>query len=98
VGALNSLPVHEFRVEFYASDTCDASGYGEGKYYLTNSIVVTDINGNVDVSRTVSIPPALSGGEMYLTVLARDTATGNTSEFSNCIEAQFVVFMPLVKN
>jgi CSLREA domain-containing protein len=97
-GALNSLPEHEFRVEFYASDTCNASGYGEGKYYLTNSIVVTDINGNVDVSRSVSIPSALSGGEVYLTVLARDTATGNTSEFSNCIEAQFVVFMPLVKN
>ena len=38
---LSSLLNTDFRLEFYANDSCDASGHGEGQVYLGTQIVTT---------------------------------------------------------
>ena len=49
-GTLNSAANTTFRIEFFASEACDASGYGEGEDYLGYADVSTDGNGNVSFS------------------------------------------------
>lgn len=44
-GSLNSTPNTQFILDFYASDSCDPSGYGEGGRYLGSDTVTTDGNG-----------------------------------------------------
>ena len=80
-GTLNSLAGTTFTLDFYASPTCDLSGYGEGKRYLGSTEVTTDGSGNVWllVNLAVVVPPG-----QFLTATATDPA-GNTSEFSRCL-------------
>ena len=77
-GALDSTPATSFRIEFFASPTCDPAGYGEGKNFLGFTEVATDesCNAEFDVSLPVAVPP----GE-YVTATATDAST---SEFSPC--------------
>ena len=76
-GSLNSVNLTNYRIEFFANSSADASNYGEGRRYLgfTN---VTTAGGNaafLNVNLTVAMTP----GE---TVVATATsAAGNTSEF-----------------
>jgi hypothetical protein len=55
-GTLNSLANNSFRVEFFASPTCDPSGNGEGKTLLGSTTVTTDgaCNGTFNVTLPVS--------------------------------------------
>lgn len=72
-----------FEIEFFASPSCDPSGYGEGEIYLGSALVTT--NGSGDALIDVTLPGPIPGG-YGITSTARDTAGGGTSEFSNCIE------------
>jgi hypothetical protein len=85
--SLNTEANKLYAVEAFASDQCDASGYGEGQKYLGTFNVASDANGFVNLN--VGIGANLLG--KYLTMTATDPA-GNTSEFSNC--AQIVVAPP----
>lgn len=82
-GTLNSQPNTEYTLDFYRSETCDPSGYGEGQLYLGNDTVTTDGSGNASFIVTLSslLPP-----DSILTATATDP-DGNTSEFSACITA-----------
>lgn len=80
VGTLNSAPLTTFRVEFFTSGTCDATGYGEGESFLGAAATVTDAGGNASFS--VSFPSTVAAGRSA-TATATDPA-GNTSEFSLC--------------
>jgi CSLREA domain-containing protein len=82
-GILNSTPNTQFRVEFFSSPSCDASGNGEGKKFLGFTPLTTDANGNAPIS--VNLSSALFDGP-YLTATATDPAN-NTSEFSQCVTA-----------
>lgn len=76
-GKLNSTPNRSFRIEFYTSTAADPTGYGEGKTFITNTVVVTDGAGNA----TFSLPnPIPVGG--YISATATDLITNDTSEFS----------------
>jgi hypothetical protein len=80
-GTLNSTPNTAFRIEFFASDRCDASGYGEGHSFIGFlDPVTTNVSGNASFSK-----PALSvsSGDLIFTATATDP-DGNTSEFSQC--------------
>ena len=46
VGTLTSTPNATFTLEFYANDTANPSGYGEGLIYLGSWTVTTDDSGN----------------------------------------------------
>lgn len=74
-GRLSSRPNETFTIDFYASTEPDASGFGEGEFYLGAQEVLTD--GAGAASFTVSFP----GQRTFVTATATD-ARGRTSEFS----------------
>jgi CSLREA domain-containing protein len=81
-GTLNSTAnTGGFVVEFFASPSCDSSGYGEGQRFLGSITVNTDNFGNAFINQTLA--SATFAGEA-LTATATDP-TGNTSEFSQCL-------------
>lgn len=79
-GTLNSVAGTAYRIEFFSSPTCNASGNGEGKTYL--GFVNTTTNGTCDAAFGPA-PFAVPGGQTIITATATDPA-GNTSEFSAC--------------
>ncbi len=80
-GELVSTPETSFTLAFYASDACDASGYGEGARFLGLGSATTDASGNATF--TTGGLRAITDTE-YITA----TATGpeGTSEFGPCIQ------------
>ena len=78
---------HEYIVDFYASDSCDGSGNGEGKEWLGFAIVVPSTFGDRHfVAHTFRStlhqydPPS---GTYITATVSQD---GNTSEFSPCVQ------------
>ena len=80
-GSLNSAASATFRVEFFASPTGDAGGYGEGRDFIGALDVTTDAGGNITISHTLAA--SVPAGSV-ISATATDAA-GNTSEFSQNI-------------
>jgi hypothetical protein len=80
-GTLDSLPSMQFTVEFFASPSCDPSGFGEGAVFLGSTPVTTDAAGHALFS--VSLPASVGAGTSA-TATATRLSTGDTSEFSAC--------------
>jgi CSLREA domain-containing protein len=77
-------PTDQYRIEFFANDTADPSGYGEGQTFLG---AVTAGNGNNQTaSLTLPAGTNLTGKVLSATTTAIDSTTdsgfGSTSEFS----------------
>ena len=85
-GTLNSTANVTFTVDFYGNEVCDASGNGEGQYYLGSDTVVTDGSGDVSF---VKVFPLGAVDNPILTATATDP-DGNTSEFSACTTATLI--------
>jgi hypothetical protein len=79
-GTLNSTPNTMYRVEFFANDAIDPTGYGEGQVFLGFKNVTTDASGNIAFNAAFS----QIGAGQRVTATATDPA-GNTSEFSAAI-------------
>jgi hypothetical protein len=77
-GFLNSRPNTAYRIEFFANDAADPSGFGEGQNFLGSADVTTDGVGNKAFD--VSFP--FTGLVNVVTATATDP-DGNTSEFSH---------------
>ncbi|HEU4937884.1 MAG TPA: pentapeptide repeat-containing protein [Vicinamibacterales bacterium] len=91
-GSLNSTAFARFTIDVYVSPACDASGNGEGRQLIGSFLADTNSDGNVAFSR--SLETSLVTGGQAVTALASagdfiniPDATGNTSEFSNCVSA-----------
>jgi len=82
-GTLNSTAAANFRIEFFASQAADPSGFGEGQRFLGFSTVTTDGAGNA--SFNVQLSASVPAGQV-ITATAIDPA-GNTSEFSRAVRA-----------
>jgi CSLREA domain-containing protein len=80
---LNSVPNTNFQIEFFANDACDDSGHGEGQEFLANPVIITNDAG--DASFDFEILADITPGR-YVTATATNVTTGDTSEFSNCLE------------
>jgi CSLREA domain-containing protein len=78
-GTLNSLANAQFRIELFATGSCNASGNGEGKTFLGATNVMTIGN---DASFNVSLPVTVQVGAV-ITATAT-SINGDTSEFSPC--------------
>jgi uncharacterized protein DUF11/Calx-beta domain-containing protein/WD40 repeat protein len=79
-GALTGAPQTSYRIELFASDACDPSGFGEGQRYLGFTTAIPDARGNA--SFTFDFPEALP-----LPGVVTATATSlqdGTSRFSPC--------------
>jgi hypothetical protein len=77
---LNSTASTTFRVEFFASATCDPTGNGEGQSFLGFANVTTNDSCTASFGPLVFPRPA---GQTVITATATDPQ-GNTSEFSPC--------------
>jgi len=77
-GTLNSKASTTYHLDFYASPSCDATGFGEGKTYLGSLDKTTDGSGNVAFGTSFGVPAG-----QIATATATDPS-GNTSEFSQC--------------
>ena len=83
-GMLSSTPLHTYRIEFFVNSTCDPSGAGEGETLVGAILVTTDATGTVAFESTFAA--TVVAGEV-LTATATELSTGNTSQFSTCVEA-----------
>ena len=77
-GSLSSTADTTFAVDFFTLSSINASGYGEGRYVLGSTTVMTNVTGNADF---VFQFPTPAGGARFTTATATDPG-GNTSEFS----------------
>ena len=84
VGTLNSLPNTAFRIQFFSNGSCDPSGYGEGESFIGEVFVTTNANGDAPIN----VSPLVGGlGGQFITSTATNLSTGDTSEFSACLQA-----------
>lgn len=81
-GTLDSSPSAEFKVEFFASPSCDPSGFGEGAVFLGSTPVTTDGAGHAAFSATFRAAVPVGSNA---TSTATRQSTGDTSEFSACV-------------
>ncbi|MBS1790829.1 MAG: putative Ig domain-containing protein [Acidobacteria bacterium] len=82
-GALDSVPFTSFRIEFFFSSQCDASGSGEGETYI-GAVNMTTGLGSTGFSGTFNNFVAPAG--TFLTATAtRLSGPADTSEFSGCL-------------
>ena len=68
-------------IDYFANETCDPSGYGEGKYYLGSKVISSPIN------NSQAFPEVQFAVSNRLAKYITSTVTepnGNTSEFSQC--------------
>lgn len=83
-GTFSGIANSAYRIEFYASPSCDGNGFGEGKTYLGYTTTTSDNNGNLSFGDKI-YTTSTSIGEA-ITCLATD-GNGNTIEFSECFTA-----------
>jgi uncharacterized repeat protein (TIGR01451 family)/CSLREA domain-containing protein len=84
-GTLNSTPGTAFTLQFFASEACDPSGYGEGARLLGTAAGVTDLDGNAAIEVSFAAKDVSEGDAV--TATATDPLA-STSEFSQCVEAE----------
>ena len=89
-GTLQGLPSRTYTVEFFATDSPDPSGYGEGDIYLGSLTVVTNAQGSALLYRA-SLPLTTLG--QFVCATATDS-TGNTSELGEVREVQDSLPLP----
>ena len=82
-GTLNSTSNTTFRLDFFANDACNPSGFGEGQTFLDSFKVTTNANGNASFTATLTGITVPAGAAV--TATATD-ANNNTSEFSACFK------------
>ena len=78
-GTFNSSPNSAFTLQFFANESGDPSGFGEGEQFLGETMIVTDSSGNAafEVSLEASVPAG-----WVMTSTATREPVGATSEFS----------------
>ncbi len=80
-----------YRVEFFANDAADASGYGEGQTFLGTENVAGDVTNQ---SVTFTLPSGVEGNKFIsATTTMRDNSNdgfGHTSEFGALVEGNLV--------
>ena len=84
-GTLESASSQTFTLDFYANQTPDPSGYGQGAVYLGSTTVTTDGTGNASFTN-VSLA-GTSAQDAWITATATD-AGRDTSEFSAALQEQ----------
>ena len=81
VGSLESAPIEEYVLDFYASSEADISNHGEGERYLGSAIVLSDSLGDAEFDVTLARE---TGSGEYISATATDSM-GSTSEFSEVV-------------
>ena len=77
-GSLNSQAGMNYRLEFFATPTWDATNIPEGKVFLGATNVTTDGSGNAGFTAVINATPDTN----YVITATATDPSGNTSEFS----------------
>ena len=80
---LDSAPSTQFRFDFFANPSCDASGFGEGAVYLQPATTHTATGVNGIATFDVLLPLEAAG--QVVTATATSQSSSQTSEFSQCL-------------
>ncbi|MCU1264066.1 MAG: Na-Ca exchanger/integrin-beta4 [Acidobacteria bacterium] len=86
-GTLNSKPNATYRIEFFANNACDSSGYGEAEKILGFTSVTTNSAGNAGFQFNSGSGSDGADAGQFAVATATD-AVGNTSELSQCLLIQ----------
>lgn len=78
-GRLESVPEAVYRVELFATPSCDVPSFGEGRAFLAGIDVTTDVAGNGTFKMTVPTVP-----EGHVVTSTASNPDQSTSEFSAC--------------
>jgi hypothetical protein len=81
-GTFSGAPSTTFHIDYYVSDSCDPSGYGEGAEYIGTQNLTTSASGQAVIEISSGQLPRAAPGR-YLTATATNPQ-GDTSEFSAC--------------
>jgi hypothetical protein len=83
-GSLASVPNTTFSIDFFSSPTPDPSGRGQGQNYLGSTTITTNSTGNGSISfdLATNIPVGY-----WVTATATNQSTGDSSAFSDAVEA-----------
>jgi hypothetical protein len=84
-GSLNSVPNATFTIQFFRNQVPDPSGFGQGRTLLGSTSVTTNANGDAAISYA---PGTGLPASTWICATATNSATGDTSEFSNDVSAQ----------
>ncbi len=94
---LDSTPSGNFEVSAYANPACHKSGYGEGRYASGQANLAVSADASGHATGQIQIPTPWPTGwkeGAAVSLLASDTATNNTSEFSACSQLKLAVGTP----
>jgi len=80
---LSAKPQTLYSFEVFSNEPCDPSAPPEGKTFLIGKSVITNPAGNISFNLSVA---AVDQG-LGVTATATEKTPGNTSEFSDCVEA-----------
>lgn len=85
-----------YRVEFFANDSPDATGYGQGQTYLGSDTVSGDVTGR---QATITLPAGVDGSKYIsaVTIMTTDAVSfgfGHSSEFAANVQATLVPASP----
>ncbi len=83
-GELIASPDDQFRIEIFASETCDASGSGEGEVFLGSFVIDTDASGSTAFDQAIS---GATPEGWVVTATATSLTQHTTSAFSVCVAA-----------
>ena len=81
VGSIHAAPFEQLTLDFYASETPDSSGFGEGQRAIGTIHIVTDEDGIALFDVTLNV---FTAGRESVTATAT-SSTGDTSEFSGAM-------------
>jgi len=82
-GVFHGTPGVAYPIDFFASTAADASGFGQGQYFLGTATVTPGGGGLVSFTQTFDAPAI---GQPVITATSTDEY-GNTSEFSRAFPA-----------
>ncbi|MCH7653244.1 MAG: response regulator [Chloroflexi bacterium] len=80
----SGTPSTSYVIEIFSNESCDPSGYGEGRLLVSTIPFITDGSGNWANSGMAFALVFSVGPDKYLAVTITDLSLFNTSEFSPC--------------
>ncbi len=84
-GSLASAGNTSFLIQFFSSPVADPSGFGQGETFLGSTTIITNAGGDGLIDFNLSSGLAVG---TWVTAMATNETTGDTSAFSNAISAQ----------
>lgn len=82
IGTIKSAPSTPYRISIFDAESCDGSGYGEGRTLIGTANVTTDASGNATFDTLIALP---AGHKATATLTHWNSGVpGRTSEFAAC--------------